>query len=91
MDEKNAEIVRSIWPICESLKRENLKLRVHYDVYNLKLERLSKELEEIEANSRRLEMEIRNKTALLDVLKAMAVNLEMCEEYCDEFTEALAF
>lgn len=80
---KNAEIVKSIRPICESLKRENLKLRVHYDVYNLKLERLSKELEEIETNSRRLEVEIRNKTALLDVLKAVAVNLEMSEEYCD--------
>lgn len=80
---KNAEIVKSIRPTCESLKRENLKLRVHYDVYDLKLERLSKELEEIEANSRRLEMEIRNKTALLDVLKAVAVNLEMSEEYCD--------
>lgn len=80
---KNAEIVKSIGPACELLKRENMKLRVHYDVYNLKLERLSKELEEIETNSRRLEMEIRNKTALLDVLKAISVNLEMCEEYCD--------
>ncbi|KAL0266008.1 UNVERIFIED_CONTAM: hypothetical protein PYX00_011725 [Menopon gallinae] len=80
--QKNAEIVRSIRPTCDSLKRENLKLRVHYDVYNLKLERLSRELEEIEANSRRLELEIRNKTAVFDALKTIVVNLEMCEEYC---------
>lgn len=83
MLQKNAEIVKNIRPTCDSLKKENLKLRVHYDVYSLKLERLSKELEEIEANSRKLEVEIRNKTAVLDVLKGVVVNLEMCEEYCD--------
>lgn len=85
---KNIQVVRKIQPICDSLKRENLKTRSFYSIYAMKLDRVSSKLQEIELRNTELQTLINNKTAVFELLRDIAVNSEINDEHFSIFGSA---